>query len=379
MASKNFTLNNEQLLTLKVSDIDAGTKSITVETKDIPMEVEPVETPIEEPIPAQETVLVYPETGIEHKVSALNNVTRKVDSVDSFSITSTAGNKKMRVRFRRYGANLSAKGPLRIAGIDYIENNVISPIISIGSEVEYALWVKPEGSSTFEDVGGNLHRNETLLGSSFSMVNGVARYRQTIREFHSATGAFANVSMTYYISGNSITIKYSRHWLKDAEIAAHYPAMLPVINFVGSVYQKYVAESYYNKGLTYPLLSYNRANASEIIVGETPVLEHGFIVNVNNTRGYRNSAGIEHRPVRSGKQIRITSTIDAETVGNYANTDKQAFAFPNPQGIVYPRSGSFSNSSIAKGYFQRSNSDTPEFKKAGDIDNFNHVISLNIL
>lgn len=129
---------------------------------------------------------------------------------------------------------------------DLLDHRIQAP----GSQLEYAYQIKPTGASSFEDVGGALHGNETqtalqiLLGSSVAnpptqkwLTGDSVNFVENLDVTHSQVGGGSTVvnktvlRRTFAPSG--VEIQHTHNFQTAGEFGYFYPHMWPLLHYSG--------------------------------------------------------------------------------------------------------------------------------------------------
>ena len=113
-----------------------------------------------------------------------------------------------------------------------------------GSELEYAYEIKPEGESTLDDVGGNVHGNEYVISTSVLVDNTESvvteqdligyniSFKQVLKDYYGSFATktdVADVIQIHNFNSYATTVSYDMTFLVNAELGYFYACMQPFL------------------------------------------------------------------------------------------------------------------------------------------------------
>ncbi|MFX9871521.1 hypothetical protein ABTP57_04405 [Acinetobacter baumannii] len=246
-----------------------------------------------------------------------------------------------------------------------------------GSQLEYAYEMKPDGATTFEDVGGALHGNETQTALKVS-VNGTS---VVMLDNTWLSGDFVSIVESQYSTHSQIgsgltpiiatvlTRTFKRQWFEiqhshevkyKVDAGYFYSHMWPLLHYHGVNGQKYVVDTLWSSGdgHRYAKDYYSQVNPIVGRTKDTLQIAYGICLQPNGTNGVPTT---QKAPLRFAAWL----DVDPSSVDAYSNaTSVFSGKSMNLSGVDVSAGGY--SSDVVKMYFERYAKNTPKTLNVGD-------------
>jgi hypothetical protein len=253
-----------------------------------------------------------------------------------------------------------------------------------GSQAEYAVQIKPNGTTSLEYFGGLVHGNEILLSKSL-YIDGVKKgivngsyytgdeiiFKQQTKVTHSQTGTaqIAHVDLSHQFNSTGLNITHKESFDTTGVFGQYYIGMWPLIHYFGAQGKYGVLDLYSPQAGNDSIKNfYNQNNP---IIGRT---RDFVMVGTGNALQPDGSGGLPS-PGKPLLKFNAVMSIDPQSV-DYYNNGNSVFA-GKAMNITSNASETYS-SVVSKMYFEKYSATNPKSFYKGMVVTGNNHYRINL-